>query len=210
MKIIKYIHSCLLIETPERVGIIDPGQFSWDSGIVNVDALERLDDIIITHEHFDHFHLPFVQALLTKFPQAQIITNSAVVAKLAGAGITAQTIGTQSSELFATNHEDLAPLGAPPQHIGVHYMGELTHPGDSHHFAQTKKILALPVTAPWGSMIKAAALGSQLKPQYIIPIHDWHWNETARQKAYETLESFFKDQGIAFLKPVDGQVMSIN
>jgi L-ascorbate metabolism protein UlaG (beta-lactamase superfamily) len=210
MKITKYVHSCLLIETPERVGIIDPGQFSWESGLVTVDTLERLDDIIITHEHFDHFHLPFVQALLTKFPQAQIMTNPAVVAKLAEVGIAAQTTGNNSSELFATNHEGLAPLGTPPQHIGVHYMGKLTHPGDSHHFTQTKEVLALPVTAPWGSMINAAAVGSQLKPKYIIPIHDWHWNKTARQNAYNTLETFFRKQGIAFLKPVDGQAMSID
>ncbi|HEU5187879.1 MAG TPA: hypothetical protein VFT87_05265, partial [Candidatus Saccharimonadales bacterium] len=69
---------------------------------------------------------------------------------------------------------------------------------------ETRDILALPVTAPWGAMIPAATLGATLKPKTIIPIHDWHWNSAARSAAYDTLEAFFAKQNITFIKPTDG------
>lgn len=211
MKITKYLHSCLLVETPERVGIIDPGQFSWESGTFNIDNLERLDDIIITHEHFDHLHLPFIQALVVKFPAASITTTYAAAARLTEAGL--NNILTESSEginLFATNHEALAPLGVPPENTGVHYLSRLTHPGDSHHFSYTEDILALPVTAPWGTLVRAAELALDLRPKYIIPIHDWHWNDIARNQAYDSLQKFFKEHGIEFIIAKDGNNIEIS
>ena len=210
MKITKFVHSCLLVETPEHVGIFDPGRFSWESGLFNVAQLKRLDEIIITHEHEDHMFVPFIEALCRKFPEATIITTPAAAVKLAEAGIkNIQTQGNGQAVLFATAHESINPLGQTPEHIGVHYADKLTHPGDSHHFTETKEILALPVTAPWGGMMAAAALGAALKPRYIIPIHDWHWNEQARAGAYARLQAFFKEQDITFIAIKDGEAVEI-
>jgi L-ascorbate metabolism protein UlaG (beta-lactamase superfamily) len=210
MKITKYVHSCLLVEATERVGIIDPGQFSWESGLFDVASLERLDDIIITHEHFDHMYLPFIQALVAKFPNAQVTITHAAAAKLTEAGFAnIQTKSSEGIELFATNHEPIAPLGSAPENVGVHYLGSLTHPGDSHHFTETKDILALPVTAPWGTLARAAELALELKPKYIIPIHDWHWNDAARNQAYDRLQKFFQEHGIEFIMVKDGASIEI-
>lgn len=209
MKITKFVHSCLLVETPERTAIIDPGQFSWESGLFKVDSLQRLDDIIITHEHADHMSLDFLQALTVRFPNASITTTPTAAAKLTNEGLkNIHTVSNGMVHLFAANHESTEPLGPPPQNTGVHY-GNLTHPGDSHSFAETKEILALPVTAPWGTMVHAAELGIRLKPKIIIPIHDWHWNETARQNAYNGLETFFAKQGIRLIKITDGQTVEL-
>ena len=87
----------------------------------------------------------------------------------------------------------------------MHYLGKLSHPGDSHHFAETKAVLALPVTAPWGTMVNAAKLAAELKPQYVIPIHDWMWKDEWRLKMYGGLAQFFEGQGIKFLQPVDAE-----
>lgn len=211
MKVTKYVHSCLLIETPESVSIIDPGIFSWESGLFSIDTLTRLDDIIITHEHPDHMHLPFITVLTAKFPEARIITNPAVAVLLQEAGLT--NVYTQSNEhaqLFATAHESTEPLGHTPEHTGVHYAGQLTHPGDSHHFAETKDILALPMTAPWGTLMRAAELGAALHPRCIIPIHDWHWNDAARASFYGRLEAFFQEQGIQFIAIQDGVAVELD
>lgn len=211
MKITKYVHSCLLIETPESAAIIDPGVFSWESGLLVVDALTRLDDIIITHEHPDHMHLPFIKALTARFPKARITTNPAVAAVLKEAGFTnVYTQSGQYAELFETAHESTEPLGPTPEHTGVHYAGQLTHPGDSHHFTETKDILALPVTAPWGTLMRAAELGASLHPRYIIPIHDWHWNDSARASCYSRLEAFFQGRGIQFIVIQDGVAVELD
>lgn len=211
MKITRFVHSCLLVETPNRAGLFDPGQFSWESGLFNIEKLARLDDIIITHDHFDHFHLPFVKALVGKFPEVTITTNPTIAATLQKEGFkNVQTTNNGPVELFATNHESIAPLGPQPDHTGAHYLGQLTHPGDSHHFTQTKQILALPVTGPWGGMMRAAQLGLDLKPKYIIPIHDWHWNESARAGAYDRLQAFFAENNITFIKTTDGEPVEID
>lgn len=210
MKITKYIHSCLLVETPERVAIFDPGQFSWESQLINLDMLTRLDDIFITHEHPDHFYLPFLQALIAKFPEVRVTTNASIKQQLSDQGIvTVLTEPHDGVELLTVPHESLAPLDEAPEHIGFHYLDYLTHPGDSQHFSESKAILALPMTAPWGSLVAAAEVAQNVKPRYIIPIHDWHWNQAAREQAYDRMEAFFKERDSIFIKPQDGVAFEV-
>lgn len=211
MKITKYVHSCLLIETPERAGIIDPGEYSWTSGLFNIDALERLDDVIITHEHYDHFHVPFVQALYEKFPDARFTVTQLVAEELVKIGI--KNVSTSSSdgiEVSVVMHESMTPLAPPPNpDLVVHYLDRITHPGDSYHCEVSKAVLALPITAPWGTWHRAAELGLELKPKTIIPIHDWHLNNEARAAAYDRFEVFFRERGIAFIKVKDGEPVEL-
>jgi len=210
MKITKFVHSCLLVETEERVGLIDPGIFSWESGLITGNSFERLDDIIITHEHEDHVHLPFMKVLVEKFPNVQIHTNQAVATKLQAVGF--KNISTGNSEqvtFFPAAHESTEPLGQTPDNVGFHYLGRLTDPGDSFECDMTKDILALPITAPWGAMTHAAALALDLKPRVILPIHDWHWNTAARKAAYERLADFFAAKGITFVPLVDGRAVEM-
>ncbi len=210
MKITKFVHSCLLVETPVRVGIFDPGNFAWDSGLFDVNKLDRLDDIMITHEHQDHMWLPFIQALVAKFPQAKIVTTESAAAKLKAAGVSNVTTTSNGAvELFKADHEPLEPLTTAPPNTGVHYLGELTHPGDCQHFETSKRILALPMTAPWGTIARASALGQELKPEIIIPIHDWHYRDEARLLFYDRLAEFFEAQSIRFIKPQNGITIEV-
>lgn len=210
MKITKLVHSCLLIETPERVGLIDPGSFSAEA--VKAVSLSQLDDILITHGHGDHMDIDLIKQLLNDFPAVNIIAPAEAAQELQAAGIeTATDKLTDGVETFEAPHESVAPLfGQPPQEYGFHYLDKLSHPGDSHSFSETKDILALPVSAPWGSTIKAINLGLELKPKYIIPIHDWHWNDQARSSLYDRMAKVFTDNGIEFIKPTDGQAFEID
>ncbi|MDB5185372.1 MAG: hypothetical protein JWN38_1180 [Candidatus Saccharibacteria bacterium] len=211
MKITKFKHSCLLVEMPEpvnRTALFDPGMMS--ESVLDIEALEFLDDIIITHSHGDHFSLELVKKLVAKFPQVRITAPDDVIAALSNENITATDEETDGIVFFDSPHEDVSPLYPQPEEIGVHYLDSLTHPGDSHSFSETKTILALPVTGPWGSVIKAVQLALTLKPAYIIPIHDWHWSEEARQSTYNELERTFQAQGITFLKPETGEPLVID
>jgi hypothetical protein len=42
-----------------------------------------------------------------------------------------------------------------------------------------------------------------------LPIHDWHWNDQAREQAYQTFESFFSQRGTKFVKLVDRQAIEL-
>jgi L-ascorbate metabolism protein UlaG (beta-lactamase superfamily) len=211
MKITKLAHSCLLVEMPEPVNrtvLFDPGEMSMEG--VRTSNLKFLDDIVITHEHSDHFEPQLIQELVRQFPEVRILATQSIVDQLAEMNVKASVQPSQGMVLFDSPHEDVQPIFPAPQQIGVHYLDKLTHPGDSHHFSESKAVLALPITAPWGTMINAAKLATSLKPQYIIPIHDWMWKDEWRLKMYAGLAQYFAEQGIKFFQPVDGEPFTID
>ena len=65
-------------------------------------------------------------------------------------------------EMIQIPHEKVLALA--PHNTLFHVFGELTHPGDSLQFSETKEILALPIQAPWGSMVASLEKAAQLKP----------------------------------------------
>lgn len=208
MKITKYVHSCLLVEMPvpvNRTVLFDPGAFSEEA--LPVDKLMYLDDIIITHEHFDHMSLPLIKRLVAKFPEVRITATASAVKQLAAEGVKADSVPPDGIAFFTAPHESMAPLAPLPiaENNGVHYLDKLSHPGDSHSFEETKAVLALPVTGPWGRSNDAAALAVKLKPRHVLPIHDWHWNDQAREQTYDRFEKFFTDNSINFHKLKTGE-----
>ncbi|HTB48605.1 MAG TPA: MBL fold metallo-hydrolase [Verrucomicrobiae bacterium] len=207
MKVTKFVHSCLLVETPSRSAVFDPGVMSESA--LRADSLARLDDIFITHGHSDHFSLQLVKELVAKFPNVRITSTPEVVAKLSQEGITASDQPPQGVGFFDAPHENVEPLFPRPQEIGIHYLDVFSDPGDSHSFHETKAILALPVTAPWGSMIKALNLALELKPRHVLPVHDWHWSDTAREQTYDMLEGVLGEHDITFHKLQTGQPITI-
>jgi L-ascorbate metabolism protein UlaG (beta-lactamase superfamily) len=211
MKITKLEHSCLLVEMPEPVSrtvLFDPGSLS--EPFIDIDSLEFLDDIFITHSHPDHFHPPLLKKLVAKFPDVRITSTREVVNKLKEDGIAASHEEPDGVVFFDSKHEKVLPLFKPPEQLGFHYLDMLSHPGDSHSFNETMPILALPVSAPWGAMVNAVKLALELKPQYVLPIHDWHWREEAKQHSYDLMESVFKENGITFLKLQNGEPVVIH
>ena len=206
MKITKLVHSCLLVEMPapiNRTALFDPGGMSHDA--LNIDNLQYLDDIIITHEHGDHLSMPLLKELVSKFPKVRITVPLSLVAQLEQEGITATGEPSKGVVFFDSPHESTEPLFPRPHQIGVHYLDKLTNPGDSHTFSESKAILALPITAPWGSSVKAFNLAVELKPKYVLPIHDWHWSEDARAQTYKMFEANLAKHAITFIPLKTGE-----
>jgi L-ascorbate metabolism protein UlaG (beta-lactamase superfamily) len=204
MKITKLGHSCLLVEMPDRTALFDPGNWSE----INVDSLQWLDDIFVTHKHPDHMDVDVIGQLQEKFPDARITAAPDAAEELTAAGVQhVQTTPPEGVRFFESPHEAIRPFmdTDPPDEIGVHYLEQLTHPGDSHSFKETMPVLALPVQAPWGSLVDAVRLGLTLKPKYIIPIHDWHWNDQARRSQYDRMKKLFANDGIEFLDLENGE-----
>jgi len=206
MKITKLGHSCLLVEMPapiNRTALFDPGVYSS----VDVENLVYLDDIFITHNHFDHMNVELIKKLAKKFPDVRITATPEAVEQLKREGVKASSEAPEGAVFFNSPHEVIRPFYSsdPPQEIGVHYLDKLSHPGDCQSFSETKEILALPVQGPWGSPNASVALGLKLKPTYIIPIHDWHWSDDARKRMYADMERVFDEAGITFISSVNGE-----
>jgi L-ascorbate metabolism protein UlaG (beta-lactamase superfamily) len=209
MKITKFGHSCLLVEMPapvNRTVLFDPGALST----VPIDSLEYLDDIVITHSHGDHFDLDLIKRLASKFPKVRITAPDEVVEQLNTESIPATSAAVDGMQFIDAPHEDIEPMFPTPPNISLHYLDKLTFPGDSLHVAETKAILALPVSGPWCATNDAIRLALTLKPKYVIPIHDWFWHEEARAGQYARMEQLMADEGIEFIKPVNGEAFVLD
>ncbi len=202
MTITKFVHSCLLVETSDFTALIDPGNFSFNSHLLNVSKLEKLDYIVITHEHKDHYYEPFLRSLVKHLPHALIITNETLLSKIAELNLPNQLAAGSDNNLvvFEAAHEPL-PLNMPKvPNIGVHIGGKLTHPGDSFDFEHAREVLALPMTGPWGSLREALKKVVKLKPKAVIPIHDWEWHKAAREARYAMSRELLAAHGIKFVE----------
>jgi L-ascorbate metabolism protein UlaG (beta-lactamase superfamily) len=208
MKISKHLHSCLLVEEQEKIFLIDPGIFTYQEKALDVNKLEKLDYILITHEHADHFFLPLVKEIVAKFPDVKIVTNNAIVEQLAMENITA----TYESDAFVSvtrlPHEKLWDK-EPPENVMFTVFSRLAIPGDSIHFETNAQIIALPIVAPWGSTTDAVNLALKLQPKVIIPIHDWLYKDNVRQMMYQRLKDFFQTKNIDFKAVETGEQIDV-
>lgn len=203
----KYVHSCLFVDDSDKTLIVDPGIYSEEALGSVLANISRLDYVLITHEHADHMSVSLIKKIVTKFPKVTIISTPSVQEILSKEGVAVETKGDQFIEIESVPHEKV--IGSTPQNVLFHIGNKLTTPGDSHSFNTTREVLALPVQAPWGSMVGAVELALKLKPKKIIPIHDWHWNDEARAGLYNMLESYFKDHNIEFYKPSTNEAIEV-
>ncbi len=208
MKITKYVHSCLLVEEGGKVVLIDPGNYTFEESVLDIGKLEKLDFILITHEHQDHVYLPFLKSILEKFPQAKIISNSSVAEMLRAENIPVASEGNEFVSFVPAPHELLLG-GRTLENYAFNVFGKLTHPGDSLQFERSLDVLALPIQAPWGSAVTSIEKAATLKPKIVIPIHDWHWKDEARHRMYEMARSYLNGYDIDFRGIETGKEFSI-
>lgn len=206
MKITKFNHSCLLVEEDGNVFLIDPGEYSAE--LVRAQPFSQLDYLLITHEHFDHFFLPLIKELVTKFPQVKIITTQSIVERLQKEGIIAKAQGDEYVKVDAVAHEKIW-MGNPVENTMITINGKLSHPGDSLSFDKTACILCLPISGPWCNTTQAVELAERLQPKVIIPIHDWHWKDEVRVGMQERLKEYFGKKGIDFKVMENGKAIEI-
>lgn len=208
MKVTKFVHSCLIVEIDDKKIIIDPGNYTYEAGVFKLDEFDRLDYLLITHTHADHMYIPFIKEVVAKFPDIKIVTNSSASDILARENIITGEDKSGFIKTESVTHEKLFDI-VPPENMIFNIGGLLTHPGDSLHFSSDTPFLALPVQAGWGSLNQAVEFAEKLKPKKIIPIHDWHWNESARQSFYKRLEVYFKSKDIEFIGLETGKTVNL-
>ncbi len=175
MKLTKFQHACFVIEKEGTTLLVDPGVFSHD-----FIPPKKLDAIIITHEHPDHFNEALVTRLLRDFPKATLYAHESISGRFTQFQTVAAfqgqdyTIGSLTVRFYGGAHAPIAPSVTPPVNLGVLIDGQVYYPGDSFDLpAQTSvKVLALPVSAPWLKISEAIAFLEAAKPTYVFPTHD--------------------------------------
>ena len=175
MRLTKFGHCCLLVETENDRILVDPGTFShgWET-------LRGITAVLITHQHPDHVDLTRLPAMLAVNSDAQLFADPATVEQLARAELRAASVDAGDTldlgtlvevfgEAHATIHRDLP--GLPNR--GYLIEGRLYLPGDSLQVPiEAVEILALPVAAPWMALKEAVEFVRAVQPTVAIPVHE--------------------------------------
>ena len=193
--------SCLLVGTDAGTTLFDPGFWTFDSGVIDLDDIGDVQRVLITHEHGDHVKPEFVRWLLDRGSDVAVHGNDAVVDLLARHDIEATSTVPADCGAEDVLH-GVIPTGATPPNRSWTITGEFTHPGDSHEPTSTAPVLALPLMAPWTSMTSAVAFARAVGPRQVVPIHDFYLSEGGRRAMTGMAKAVLAQSGIE-LVPLD-------
>lgn len=208
MRLTKLGHSCVLVEDDGQTVLFDPG--GWSERDL-IERIGHIDTIVYTHEHGDHFDIDVLQALIAKSPDTAVVSNSEIAMLISKSGISvSHTEETEDIRKFVAPHENLPVPGVKaPDENGYHFKSLYSHPGDSQSFNETKKVLAMPFIGPWGKTGDSIAKVLELKPEYVLPVHDWHYTDDAKLWLQGLLDSVLSDHGIKLLPNRNGQLIEL-
>lgn len=171
MRIVKYTHSCVRLETDGGVLVIDPGVWSEPH------ALEGADAVLVTHEHVDHIDAPRLLGM-------DVPVHAPADARISGvefigilpdqeltiAGFRVRAVGGRHAVVFE-GEPDCANLG---------YIVDdsLYHPGDALHVPdQPIETLLVPTQASWLKTDEAIRFVRAIRPQRALGIHEGQLNQ---------------------------------
>ncbi len=173
MRLTKYGHACVRLDTGDGSVLLDPGTYSPDLD------LDGVADLLVTHEHPDHLDVDrLVPAVRSG---VRLHTNAAVASQLADqhglevhavavgevfevAGLEVRVVGGEHAEIY-----DGLPGCA---NVGF-VLGGIYHPGDALHIPDLEvETLLLPVSAPWLKLAEAIEFVRAVAPARAFPVHD--------------------------------------
>lgn len=174
-------HACVGFERDGRTLVIDPGGYS-DPAVLD----QRVEAVLITHEHPDHLDAARLSGPLQAGSSAQVWAPAEVVAQLVEAGTDpARAHAVADGDVFeaagfavqALGHDHAVVHPALPTVVNVAYLVDRValHPGDSFTPAPAGtdlELLFLPVAAPWLALGQAIDYLGAAAPRTAVPIHD--------------------------------------
>jgi L-ascorbate metabolism protein UlaG (beta-lactamase superfamily) len=185
MRLTKFSHACVRLEG-DGVLVIDPGAFS------EPEALDGVDAVLITHEHFDHFEPGRLVDALAKRPSVHVYTNPDVakqLTELAGS-ITAVVPGDEFTaagfqvRTYGGLHAMIHPELPRVINVGFFLQPEgsdsgIYHPGDSFDVPTDAVVdtLFVPASGPWLKLAEAVEFVRAVAPRQAYALHDALWNE---------------------------------
>ena len=208
MRVTKFGHCCLLLETNGKRVLIDPGRFSTEQN-----ELLNIDIVLITHEHRDHCHTESIASILDKNPEAIVVTNASVEKLLQTMGVVAHVLEGRdaaivvdvSLEAFDGEHVEIFEEFGMVQNTGYFVDNYFFFPGDAYTVPNKPvEVLALPVAGPWCKVSEAISYALAVKAKMAFPVHDATLNEVGKSVTYPHFERELKKVNCEFLVLASG------
>lgn len=170
MKITRNFQSCLLIEDGNARVLIDPSAQDRDQDF------GKLDAVLYTHEHGDHFDADMAQTFVEQ-GIAPVYANAST-RKLVKASATEVKDGDEFEiaglkiKAIELPHCLMVDGSTSVQNTGYLFNGQLFHPGDGKELdGLNVDTLAVPINGPDISLHDAYAFTMQVSAKQVIPIH---------------------------------------
>jgi L-ascorbate metabolism protein UlaG (beta-lactamase superfamily) len=206
MRLIKYAHACVRLESARGVLVLDPSSFAGP------DVLTGADAVLVSHEHFDHVD---PDMLRSADPALRVWAPAPVTAQLADLGGRVTTVGPGEEfdvagyrvRTYGGVHPRVHPHlltdpGAPFVPNVGYLVDDVYHPGDSLIAPDVPvRTLLLPVSGPWLKLSEAVDFARAIRPEHTVPIHDAINSEIGNQVVDRALAALLPDLGYRRLAP---------
>jgi L-ascorbate metabolism protein UlaG (beta-lactamase superfamily) len=171
MRLTKFTHSCVRLESDHGVLVIDPGCWSEPA------ALNGATAVLVTHEHSDHLDAAElgrrdieVYAPAEARIQGLEVTGVRSGDRFAAAGFAVQAVGGRHAVIH----------GSEPDCANLGYVIEdrYYHPGDSLTVPETEiDTLLVPMQASWLKTTEAITFVRAVAPRRAFGIHEGQLND---------------------------------
>ncbi|MCP3854017.1 MAG: MBL fold metallo-hydrolase [Actinomycetia bacterium] len=182
MKLTRFAHSCVRLETGNRALVIDPGIWSESTSVDGATA------VLVTHEHRDHINETLIAGTgpAVYAPKGCVLGDVAITEmelginkQIAGFGVVA--VGGEHARVV--DDQD------PCVNVGYIIDDRIYHPGDALHVPdQPIEILFVPVHASWLKTSEAIDFVAQIAPRRAFGIHEGQINQRGLAAANHWLE----------------------
>lgn len=209
MRLTKFGHACVRVETGDHVLVLDPGCFT------DPEAVDGATAVLLTHEHPDHYDLERLRRT-----DAPILTVAGVAARLredapdlaerttvlapgerGDVGVPVEAVG----ERHAVIHPELPGLDNSGFLLEVE--GTVVfHPGDALTVPdRSVDLLLLPVSAPWLKIGECIDFARDVAAPRSLAIHDAVYSELGLGVVDSLLGAFLEPREQAFVRLAAGQ-----
>jgi L-ascorbate metabolism protein UlaG (beta-lactamase superfamily) len=208
MRITKFGHACVRLETDGHVVVLDPG------GFTEPEAVDGATAVLITHEHADHYspdHLRrtdapvFTIAAVAKqiradAPDVAERLTVVVPGERVEVGVPVQVVG----EKHAVIHQDYPRFDNSGYVLDIEGQ-KIYHPGDSlTPPPEQVDLLLLPVSAPWLKIGEAIDFGREVAAPMSLAIHDKIYSELGLGMVDAHLTRMLGERQLGFTRLADG------
>jgi len=201
MRLTKFGHACVRLEHAGTTVVLDPG------ALTDPAATDGADVVLITHEHFDHFHPATLVAAAAARPDLRIWAPAPVAAQLADLeGLTGRVHTAAHGGTFSLGALEVHVYGEwhAPTHLdpvaNVGYrVGDVFHPGDAFTVPEDPVgTLLLPTAGPWLKSVEILDFAQRVGARRGFSIHDGIVNEVGLRVVDNILAATSTRTGVSY------------